>query len=276
MCTIDEGKDKDVASSWIGIKNHQTPDEDLWSEFCRRTCSQWAWGEQQGEKKIQDRLQLVRKCNCYTHLLHKCCMSQSVQLKFSAQIRKKSTEKNPQNKHILKHSCAPWLFYCAEIRWLWGCVGHNMLGVMLQETVWDDPGLVIGRVNPAGRSTWMRCGHTQTDMISNDTQAGAFKLSSTVTAPTITAPLPPSRVDTFMFYVVYTELWSFTCCRINHDSNGGTLPLWANLNGVSFLFSVGSLWPFGHDTDKNLQKHSNGIPWESQRKEMGILQRVSK
>lgn len=91
---------------------------------------------------------------------------------------------------------------------------------------------------PAGRSRWMRCGHKQTDMISNNTQTGAAKLSSTGTAHSITDPPHPPQVDTFMFYVVYMELWPFTCRRINHDSTDETLPPWANLNGVGFLFSA--------------------------------------
>lgn len=138
---------------------------------------------------------------------------------------------------------------------------------------------------PAGRSRWMRCGHKQTDMIDNNTQAGAFKLGSTVTkwgTSTITAP-PPPRVDTSMFYVVYTELWPFTYRRINQNSTDQTrypIPPWANMNAVGSVFQPVGMPPgavsftipadsystvispsarissFGHDTVKDHQRHA--------------------
>lgn len=45
-----------------------------------------------------------------------------------------------------------------------------------------------------------------------------------------------------MFYVVYTELWPFTCHRINQDATDQTpypIPPWANINTVGSVFSTG-------------------------------------
>lgn len=193
-------------------------------EVCRRTCSAWPWDQQEGKKKFQDRMQLVSKCNCYTHLLHKCCKSQSVQLcspKFSEQIRKKAKKKKKihADDPILKHCCAPCLFYWAEIRWLWGCLEHNVLGVVLQETVWDGPGLVIGRVILLEGADG--CAVAINRWIWSVIILGQEYLNSVQ----LLLPLPLQTHDTFMFYVVYTELWPFTCRRINHTSTDETLPV---------------------------------------------------
>lgn len=65
MCTIDEGKDKDVASSWSGIKN-QTPDEDLPVSSTEEPVVLGLEGSKKEKRKFQVPLQLVSKCNCNT------------------------------------------------------------------------------------------------------------------------------------------------------------------------------------------------------------------
>lgn len=124
-------------------------------------------------------------------------MSQSVQLcspKFSEQIRGREKKENPHWWfHFKAQLCSiVVLLRWAEIRWLWGCLGHNVLAVVFagDDLRWFRP---CDRTRyPAGRSRWMRWGHKQADMISNNTQAGAFKLDSTGTAPAITDPAFPS------------------------------------------------------------------------------------
>lgn len=157
-------------------------------EVCRRTCSAWPWDQQEGKKKFQDRMQLVSKCNCYTHLLHKCCKSQSVQLcspKFSEQIRKKAKKKPCWWSHFKALLCSMFVLLGWDKMTVGGfgaqCARCRAAGDGLR---WSRP---CDRTRyPAGRSRWMRCGHKQMDMISNNTQARVFKLSSTVTAPAIT------------------------------------------------------------------------------------------
>lgn len=91
MCTRDEGKDKDIAYRWNGTKN-QTSLDDLSVNSAEEPAFLGDEASKKTKTRFQDRLQLVSKCNCYTHLLHKC----SVQLcspKFSEEIRKKGKNK---------------------------------------------------------------------------------------------------------------------------------------------------------------------------------------
>lgn len=63
MCTLGEGKDKDVIKT-------QTPDEDLPVSSAEEPVVLGLEGSKKGKKKkkFQEQLQLVSKSSCYTHL----------------------------------------------------------------------------------------------------------------------------------------------------------------------------------------------------------------
>lgn len=95
MHTIDEGKDKDVASCWTGIKN-QAPDEDLPVKSAE-------------EPVVLDLQQEVKKCSktFFTQMLHKSICPALLPKVFRTDQRKKIHT----DDSILRNSCSPWLFY---------------------------------------------------------------------------------------------------------------------------------------------------------------------